>query len=495
MQTKTQAAGSTNSRPANGSGGARPDVLKAVRDRLAFGIRPEKPKFEYECLAMFVQNELGAAATMPALSIIFSLASMFWAPVNDAVLWLLLVIAAKVLLLEMCRRFAAIPRAQVDVRSWKRRFLVVELINGVVWAGFALVGFTQQAHLAGSEIFSSHVFMFATLIVVLAIRMTFTATVSDLFYVGTIPVTLAVTARLLALNDPFYFALASMAVGVHVYFLFLAKGLKATAETMLEYRAQKDALIAELEEQKSFSDDARRRSDAANKAKSRFLATMSHELRTPLNAIMGFSEVMKDQILGPITNPTYCEYATNIYDSGNHLLHVINEILDLSRIEAGRYEMQESALHLTSISEDCERMLKMRIQNKGLTFVQDYEPGLAQVWADERSVRQICINLLSNALKFTPRGGTITVRVAATENGGQVFSVKDNGPGIPADELPKVMEAFGQGSLTHQTAEGGTGLGLPIVRSLIELHGGEFELHSSCAKGPRQLSISHQGGF
>ncbi len=187
----------------------------------------------------------------------------------------------------------------------------------------------------GGPLFASHVFIFATLIVVLAIRTMFAATIPAILYAGTVPMTAAVVLRLLLLQDPFYIALASMAVGVHLYFIFLARGLRATTLSMLEYRSEKDALIAELEEQKSVSDEARRRAEAANQAKSRFLATMSHELRTPLNAILGFSEVMKTELFGPMENPTYREYAGNILDSGRHLLHLINEILDLTRIEFG----------------------------------------------------------------------------------------------------------------------------------------------------------------
>ncbi len=458
------------------------DTLRDQRERLINGTTV-KPEFEYELLTMFVRNELGAAVTMPALSIIFSIASVFWASAWEAATWVILVIGAKVLLLELCRRFLATPRQEINIRQWKRRFVIAELLNGVTWACFALVGIGSQTASGDAFVFSSHVFIFATLIVILAIRMTFASTIMPILYVGTIPMTLAVAARLLMLNDPFYFALASMAVGVHVYFIFLAKGLNSTALAMLEFRAQKDALIAELEEEKSISDEARRRAEAANKAKSRFLATMSHELRTPLNAIMGFSEVMKAEILGPMPNPTYREYAGNIHESGAHLLNLINEILDLSRIEAGRYELHEEPMRLSDVAEDCHRLLKLRAQNKGLEFIEDYQPGLPQIWVDQRAIRQICLNLISNALKFTPRGGRIIITIAPTLDGGQLLSIRDTGPGIPKEEIPKVLQAFGQGSLAHQTAEGGTGLGLPIVKSLIELHGGTFELRSELRKG------------
>lgn len=441
-----------------------------------------KPEFEYELMSMFVRNELGAIATIQLLAIIFSLASMFWAPKYEAIAWLLLVIFAKVALLELCRRFLATPRAEINVPVWRRRLVMAELVSGLVWAGFALVGH-------GTTDTSSHVFIFASLIVVLAIRMTFASTVMPILYAGTIPMTLAVVVRLCLLGHPFYWAMASMAIGVHVYFIFLAKGLNSTALAMLEFRAEKDALIAELESEKSISDEARRRAEAANVAKSRFLATMSHELRTPLNAILGFSEVMKDEVMGKMENKNYKEYAGNIHSSGRHLLNLINEILDLSRIEAGRYELHEEPVRLTDIAEDCHRLLKLRAESKGLEIVLDFEDRLPQIWVDERAMRQVCLNLLSNALKFTPKGGRITVRVATTDDGGQVMSVKDTGPGIPKDEIPKVLQAFGQGSLAHQTAEGGTGLGLPIVQNLVELHDGAFHLRSELRKGTEAIVL------
>jgi two-component system cell cycle sensor histidine kinase PleC len=453
--------------------------LREVRERLAEGsaIRPE---FQYDLVAMFVRNELGAVATIQLLAAIFALASMYWAPAGEAVTWLLLVIVSKVLLLELCRRFQNTPRGDVDIRVWTRRLVMAELVAGFVWAGFALVG-------RGTVDTAGHVFIFASLIVVLAIRMTFASTVMPILYAGTIPMTIAVVARLVVQGHPFHWAMASMAVGVHVYFIFLAKGLNATALAMLAFRAEKDALIGELEKEKAISDEGRRRAEAANIAKSRFLATMSHELRTPLNAILGFSEVMKAEVLGPIENPAYKEYTGNIHDSGRHLLHLINEILDLSRIEAGRYELNEEASRLGDIVEDCLRLLKLRAESKGLRIVPEIEDHLPLIWVDERAIRQVCLNLLSNALKFTPKGGTITIRVTLCADGGQVLAIKDTGPGIPADEIPKVLQAFGQGSLAHETAEGGTGLGLPIVQSLVELHGGTFELRSELRKGTEAL--------
>ena len=460
--------------------------IKATRARLAAGTEI-KPEFEHELLAMFVRNEIGAAFTIPALYALFAIASMFWAPISDGVIWLVIVILAKVVLLDQGRRFLALPQSQVDIRLWRRRFVMIELLNGATLAGFALMGVGQHVGVAESAAFSSHVFIFATLIVVLAIRVMFAATITQVLLAGTIPMTLAVVTRLLLLGDPFYLALASMAIGIYIYFLFLARGLRSTALSMLEFRSEKDALIAELEEQKSVSDEARRRAEAANRAKSRFLATMSHELRTPLNAILGFSEVMNTEVMGPMANKAYKEYAGNIFESGHHLLQLINEILDLSRIESGRYELHEESLRLTKLVHECHRLMRLKLESKGLEVVENFAPDLPLVWADARAIRQVCLNLMSNALKFTPKAGRITLTVGSGDSGGQFISVRDSGPGIPEDEIPKVMQAFGQGALAQQSAEGGAGLGLPIVQHLSELHGGTFSLKSELRKGTEAI--------
>nr|WP_274383130.1 ATP-binding protein [Pinisolibacter aquiterrae] len=267
------------------------------------------------------------------------------------------------------------------------------------------------------------------------------------------------------------------------FFIGLGYRLFHASLAEIEARAEKDALIVELEHANALSDESRRKAEEANFAKSRFLATMSHELRTPLNAILGFSEVIRDEIMGPMENETYRGYVADIHDSGRHLLELINEILDISRIEAGRYSLNEESVTLPYIVEDCAHMIGLRARSKGLTIVEQYEEAMPKIWADERAIRQIVLNLLSNAVKFTPTGGTITVKVGWTAGGGQYVAVKDTGPGIPEEEIPIVLSRFGQGSIAIKSAEQGTGLGLNIVQALIGMHGGTFDLKSKLREG------------
>jgi two-component system cell cycle sensor histidine kinase PleC len=480
MQRTARIARETKPRPKKAA--PKPNHVRDVRARLTQS-HTREPEFEYDLLALFVRNELAAQWTFPVLALIMALAYMTWAPYWQAFCWLVVAVAAKVLLLETCRAFAKQPQSEVDIKVWRKRLILAEGVGGVSLAGFALVGLGATMATAPDNLFSSHVFMFASLIVVLAIRMTFAASVMPILLIGTVPMTLAVVIRLGLQQEVFYIALAAMAVGVHLYFVFLARGLHTTTLSMLEFRAQKDLLIAELEEAKAISDVARKRAESANLAKSRFLATMSHELRTPLNAILGFSEVMTQEVMGPMHNDTYKSYAQNIHHSGSHLLNLINEILDLSRIEAGRFELNEERFYVADIAEDSLSLLKLRAETKGVELINAVDDKLPQIWADQRAIRQICLNLLSNAVKFTPYGGQVEIFVARTTDGGQMLRVTDTGPGIPADEIPKVLQAFGQGSLAHETAEGGTGLGLPIVKNLIELHGGSFELKSELRRG------------
>ncbi len=285
-----------------------------------------------------------------------------------------------------------------------------------------------------------------------------TASIPNAVIGNLVPTTLAIFAVLRPAHfGDATFYLTALACGMQIYFLVLANKLYQTTLNSLLFQAEKDQLITELEQARINSDLARRRSEEANLAKSRFLATMSHELRTPLNAILGFSEVMKGELFGTHNVPAYKEYSNDIHSSGEHLLMLINEILDLSRVEAGRYELREESISLANIVEDCRHLLTLRAKKRNITVTEAFEPQLPRMWADERAVRQVALNLLSNAIKFTPQGGAITIKVGWTAAGGQYFSVRDTGPGIPEDEIPVVMSSFGRGSLAQKKRRGRIG--------------------------------------
>lgn len=248
-------------------------------------------------------------------------------------------------------------------------------------------------------------------------------------------------------------------------------------------RDGRDALIAGLEEARVRSEDARQRAEDLNTAKSRFLASISHELRTPLNAILGFSEIMEAELLGRHGVKAYRAYARDIHESGRMLLGLIDELLDLSRIEAGRFDLVESEISLAEIAADCAHLVEMRAQSRDLSLLLLIDPALAPLRADPRAIRQIILNLLSNAIKFTPEGGEIIIEIGATKSGGQFIKVADTGPGIPAFEIPIILESFGRGTLAIKSAKEGAGLGLPIVRGLTSMHGGEFSLAARDGQG------------
>ena len=448
--------------------------VREARDRLT-STTGTRPAFDYELLRQFAQNRLSASLVILLLVGTVGFLSSLWTGAVAAGAWTAAVLVIHVIIVRKCRQFLSEGPGTQDLRRWRLRFIMLDLFYGLAWM-FILI------HPVGVDE-SSSTFMLFVMLLVVAVSSMLASSLPIAVFAATVPVTFAVALNFFLLGDLHNYILGIMAVAAQGYFTLLAHRLYSAGLATLVARAEKDALIGELEQAKSISDEARRRAEAANVAKSRFLAQMSHELRTPLNAILGFSEVMKTEVFGEHAVPAYKEYSDDIHNSGQHLLNLINEILDLSRIEAGRYELNEEPVSLAVVVEDCHHLLKLRAQNRGITIHEVFEPELPRLWADERAVRQICLNLLSNAIKFTPQGGEIWLKVGWTASGGQYMSVKDTGPGIPEEEIPIVLASFGQGSNSIKSAEQGAGLGLPIAKSLVDMHGGTFTLKSKLRIG------------
>lgn len=457
-------------------------AVRTTRERLQVG--PSNASgFAREMLGLHVDAMLQGAIAMPLFLFLVTSVGVYLSQTLDIVAWGLMTLCVHAVGILLARRAKVREIPAEKVSYWRRRLLIVQVGVGICWAAFML----QDCDSCGGVNYGFY--QGAVLLIALAATAMGTFLLRDALLFTFIPVVLVLTALTLKTGSPGYMALTAVVSTSLIFLVFMTNRLHRSNIHILSMQSEKDDLIAELEVAKSMSDEARRRAEEANLAKSRFLASMSHELRTPLNAILGFSEVMSTEVLGPLNNPIYKEYTGDIHRSGQHLLDLINEILDLSRIEAGKYDLNEEAIHLVEITEDCIGMVQLRARTKNITITEQFEYGMPAVWVDEKSMRQVTLNLLSNAVKFTPSGGEISVKVGWTAGGGQYLSIKDNGPGIPEDEIPVVLSAFGQGSIAIKSAEQGTGLGLPIVQAILAKHNGDFILRSKLREGTEAIAI------
>jgi len=453
--------------------------VRDARDQLT-STTGTRATFDYELLRQFADNRVSASLMVLLLVGTVGAVSSFWAGAFNAGVWTAAVLVIHLVTIAKCRQFLASSPTGINLRAWQMRFTLLDLFQGLAWM-YNLIDPTGRDERSGT-------FMLFIMLLMVAVSSMLAWSLPVAAFAATMPVTIAVALNFVLRATLEGYVLAMMVLVAQCYFMLLIQRLYSSGVATLTARAEKDALIGELEEAKENAELARRRAESASLAKSQFLAQMSHELRTPLNAILGFSEVMKTEVFGVHAVPAYKEYANDIHTSGQHLLNLINEVLDLSRIEAGRYELNEEAVSLTAIVEDCHRLLRLRAQNRGIAIHEVFEPNLPRLWADERAIRQVCLNLLSNAVKFTPPGGEIWLKVGWTASGGQYMSVKDTGPGIPEEEISIVLSKFGQGSNAIKSAEQGTGLGLPIAKNLIELHGGTFTLKSKVRIGTELIA-------
>jgi two-component system cell cycle sensor histidine kinase PleC len=272
-----------------------------------------------------------------------------------------------------------------------------------------------------------------------------------------------------------------------IYVLLLAGqfyALNVATRKLLRLEHEREGLVEGLKIATEDANRDRARASSAGRTKSQFLSNMNHELRTPMNAILGFSELIKNKSFGAAIDK-YAEYAGIIHESGQHLLSLIDDMLDLAKIESGRVGLRESEINIAHLIGDAVQTSEDTARASQISLSKSLGPGLPRIWADERALRQIFVNLLSNSLKFTPSGGCV-VAFARAERGGRIaFGVEDTGIGISTDDQPNVFERFGRSRHDITTTDRGTGLGLAIVKGFAEAHDGEVKLESTLGAGTR----------
>jgi two-component system cell cycle sensor histidine kinase PleC len=454
------------------------------------GSEPEP--WQRDLLSLFVRNQLKTALALPILALILTVVGLRWVDPVTSICWFLSALACQALQHCLCMKYARQDHPNITPLEWLGMLTAAEAFTASCWS-MPLYLYWQN----GNEL--QHIFLLSIMIAVIAVRIIVAANFVPIILAGTGFLTILIVIRGLTAQALFDVNMAAIAIVTEVFLLQLTRRLQETAREMLTYKQQREELIDRLERSRAAAEEAREKAEEANKAKSKFLATMSHELRTPLNAILGYSEILSNELMGLHSVPAYKGYASDIHYSGQHLLSLINDILDLSRIEAGRQELKEEAVSLKETGEECIRLVKAGAEAKKLALHVKLDPSLPKLKADRRHVQQIWLNLLSNAIKFTPEGGEITVE-AGLEGQRLFLKVADTGTGIPAHEIDALPGAFTKGSHAMRSAVEGAGLGLSIVNGLVRLHDGELSISSVVGAGtviwisfPASRSVYAQG--
>jgi len=423
-------------------------------------------------------ENLGANRKIAPL-LALAVAGMFsqWVSAERLVGWFAVVIVGVALQLVVIRNF---PTGELDIgetRKWTIAASVANFFSIVCWTSLGWFLWVP-----GNEF--DHTLITIVLAATLAAHSTLAGASREL----SVPafITYAVVMALIPLQDhSAQSAYLALVTPFYVWYIArIARQNHTRARANITLLEERNTLLAELVMAKIESDRGREKAEAASLAKSHFLANMSHELRTPLNAILGFSEVISTGMFASAPERN-AEYAKLINSSGHHLLNLINDILDLAKIEAGRWKLEEGEQDLFRIADDTMQLVQWKAKDTNATLDNAIDPQAPMVYADERAIKQILLNLLSNAVKFTPEQGTVTVFGHLEVDGSMTFGVADTGVGIAPEDQARVFDSFGQGKHDVAIVDKGTGLGLSIVKGLVEAHGGYIRLESQVGQGTR----------
>ncbi|HWA89958.1 MAG TPA: ATP-binding protein [Rhizomicrobium sp.] len=441
-------------------------VLKSQLDLTAEALRATRLSAPLWCLfiAFIASVEIGLVGNAPIVRAL--LAPGFLAVIMIALDYVV----------SYYRRDTAGSGGQERTQAWFGRLVAMQGVVSFVWG---LMPWLLWEH--GNAL--NHLFLAASTVSILAGLVVSRASHMDMFLASLIPFTAMASLRFAFGDTVLDYGTAAVLPIIAVQLFSDGRRMMHRLDEDSRLRFQVEDLARELEETR---DDALRKrfeAETANASKTAFLANMSHELRTPLNAILGFSEIIAQECFGPTGSPRYKEYAGDIHSSGAHLLSLINDLLDVAKIEAGKMEIEPQPLEAARTFDLALKLIGAKAREKHQELTITVDASAPPLFADERALKQILINLCSNAVKFTPEGGRIQVVGSAARGGGFQISVQDNGPGIPREKLDRIFTPFSQVDNRYDRQAGGTGLGLALIRGLAELHGGRAWLESEPGKG------------
>jgi signal transduction histidine kinase len=392
-------------------------------------------------------------------------------PPAAPVAWLGALLTTTTALLLLYYWYRRAQPGETEARQWGRRLVGAVLALGCVWGSAAVIMFPADLGL--------QLGLALTLFLVALSGALGGAAYISIAWALDIPTLTPLAVRMALEADLVHMAVAAGLLVMLAVILYEANQLSRLIANSLQMRFENLELNEALTEQRI--QERTRILEAANRHKSEFLANMSHELRTPLTAIIGFSEGLKEKMFGEL-NPKQTEYVRVIYSSGQHLLSLINEILDLSKVEAGRMELVVTSFALPVALENALTLVRERAHRHGIALELRIDERLGEIVADERKVKQVLVNLLSNAVKFTPEGGSVVVTAASTQYGVEV-SVSDTGVGIAPEDQEVIFEEFRQVGADYTRKREGTGLGLTLAKKFVEMHGGRIWVKSELSKG------------